>query len=101
MGEAKSGADGTTPERMAHGIERLRAETKWMQEHLAQLEAALGRTNAFYNTLGTNQKTIFDLFWHKVYHRASGHDGGRGMQNHVGSGLGHMMREHEDQTSGH
>jgi hypothetical protein len=61
----------TTPERMARGIERLRAQTKWMQEHLAQLEAAQGRTKTFYAQLDTNQKTIFDLFWHKVHHRAA------------------------------
>jgi len=64
----------TTPEKMARGIERLKAETAWMQEHLVQLEAARVRTSAFYDTLDTNQRTIFDLFWHELYHRVSGHD---------------------------
>ncbi len=64
----------TTPEKMARGIERLKSETAWMQEHLVQLEAARSRTSTFYDTLDTNQKTIFDLFWHELYHRTSGHD---------------------------
>jgi len=72
--ESKVSADETTPEKMARGIERLKSETAWMQEHLAQLEAAQIRTSAFYATLDTNQKTIFDLFWHELYHRISGHD---------------------------
>lgn len=63
-----------TPERMARAIERLRAQTTWMQEHLVQLEAAQARTKVFYDKLDTNQKTIFDLFWHEVHHRAAGHD---------------------------
>ena len=84
--KARSVDDGTTPERMARGIERLRAETNWMQEHLVQLEAAQVRTQAFYNTLSTNQKTIFDLFWHKVYHRAFAQDHGREMYGDEGSG---------------
>jgi hypothetical protein len=75
----KPTTDGTTPERMARGIERLRAETKSIQEQLVQLEAALARTKTFYNTLGTNQRTIFDLFWHELHHRVSGHDGGWAM----------------------
>jgi hypothetical protein len=72
--DAKMQAGETTPEKMARGIERLRAETAWMQEHLVQLEAARVRTSTFYDTLDTNQKTIFDLFWHELYHRISGHD---------------------------
>ncbi|MDR3454637.1 MAG: Spy/CpxP family protein refolding chaperone [Rhodoferax sp.] len=88
-GRAKPAADPTTPERMARGIERLRAETKWMQEHLVQLEAAQVRTEAFYNTLSTDQKTIFDLFWHEFYHRVSGPDGGWSMREHKGSAGGH------------
>jgi hypothetical protein len=64
----------TTPERMAQGIERLRAQTIWMQAHLVRLEAAQVRTRTFYDTLDTNQKTIFDLFWHEIHHRAFGHD---------------------------
>jgi hypothetical protein len=99
-GRAKPTADGTTPERMAGEIERLRAESNWMQEHLVQLEAAQVRTKAFYNTLGTNQKTIFDLFWHEVYHRVSGHSNGWGMQEHKGSDPGSMMGGHEGSASG-
>jgi hypothetical protein len=97
-GKAKP-ADDTTPERMARGIEHLRAETNWMQEHLVQLEAAQVRTKAFYNTLNTNQKTIFDLFWHELYHRVSGHDDGYGMHEHEGSGP--MMGRHESPACGH
>jgi len=66
----------TTPEKMARGIEHLKSETAWMQEHLVQLEAAQIRTSDFYAVLDTNQKTIFDLFWHELYHRVSGHDQG-------------------------
>lgn len=73
--------EGTTPERMARGIERLRAETKWMQEQLVQLEAALVRTKTFYKTLATDQRTIFDLFWYQIHHRVSGHDDGWGMSD--------------------
>ena len=76
-------ADGTTPERMARGIARLRAETATMQDHLTQLEAAQVRTKALYDTLSTNQKTIFDLFWHGVYHRVFRQDEG-GMHEHEG-----------------
>jgi hypothetical protein len=79
-------ADITTPERMARGIERLRAENAWMQQHLVQLEAAQQRTKAFYEQLDTNQKTIFDLFWHEVHHRVSGHDDGRCMHAPCGQG---------------
>jgi len=64
---------------MARGIERLRADTKWMQGHLVELEAAQARTKAFYGELDANQRTIFDLFWHEVHHRASGHDDVPGM----------------------
>ena len=84
-GRAKPTAADTTPERMARWIERLRAETNWMQEHLLQLEAALVRTKAFYNTLDTNQKTIFDLFWHDLYHRVSGYDDDWGMHEYEDS----------------
>ncbi len=66
----------STPDQMTHGIACLRAEMTRMQEHLVQLEAAQVRTKIFYDTLGPNQKTIFDLFWHEMYHRASGHHGG-------------------------
>ncbi|HYB51635.1 MAG TPA: Spy/CpxP family protein refolding chaperone [Burkholderiaceae bacterium] len=70
MGEGpRAWAQGTTPERMARGIERLRAEIERMQAHLTQLEAAQGRTLAFYNQLDANQKTIFDLFWQEVHYR--------------------------------
>jgi len=98
-GAAKSPADGTTPDRMARGIERLRAETNWMQEHLAQLEAAQVRTKAFYDKLDTNQKTIFDLFWHEVHHRAAGHDDGWGMHEH--EGFGPMRGEREGPAGGY
>ena len=64
--------EGTTPERMQRGIERIRTEIKRMQEHLSQLEAAQVRTNAFYGQLDTNQKTIFDLYWRDVHHRMAG-----------------------------
>ncbi len=76
---AKALVGSSTPERMARGIERLRAETAWMQEHLNQLEAAQVRTGTFYGALDINQKTIFDLFWHEMYHRVSGHDIGGSM----------------------
>jgi hypothetical protein len=71
---AKDAMGATTPERMSRGIERLRADTNWMQEHLVQLEAAQVRTKAFYGALDTNQRTIFDLFWHEMHHRTAGHD---------------------------
>jgi hypothetical protein len=98
-GEMGDGAgppeDATTPEQMAHGIERLRGEISMMQEHLARLEAAQARTKTFYDTLDTNQKTIFDLFWHEMYHRMAGHDGGWGMHGHEGFGPGPMGGMHE------
>jgi hypothetical protein len=90
----KPTTDGTTPERMARGIERLRAEAKWMQEQLVQLEAAQVRTKTFYNTLATNQRTIFDLFWHEVHHRVSGHDDDWGMSD------GPVPGEYEGPVSG-
>jgi len=71
--------DGPTPERMLRGIERLRAETKWMQQQLNQLEAAQLRTKNFYDALTVNQRTIFDLFWHLLHHRVAGYDDGGGM----------------------
>ena len=82
----KPASDGTTPEQMERGIERLRAQTNWMQEHLVLLEAAHTRTAAFYNALSTNQKTIFDLFWHEMYHKVSGHDDGWSMPEREGDG---------------
>jgi len=73
-------SQGTTPERMERGIERLRTEIKRMQEHLTQLEAAQARTKAFYDQLDTNQKTIFDLFWQEVHMRMAGEmEGMRGL----------------------
>jgi phage shock protein A len=54
--------EGTTPERMARSIERLRARTAILQENLDRLEAAQVRTSVFYDQLDTNQKTIFDLY---------------------------------------
>ena len=76
---ARLAPDGPTPERMLKGIERLRAETKWMQQQLVQLEAAQARTANFYNTLTVNQKTIFDLFWHLLHHRMAARDDDSGM----------------------
>jgi hypothetical protein len=74
--ESKATDGETTPEKMTRGIARLKSETAWMQQHLVELEAAQVRTGTFYGTLETNQKTIFDLFWHELYHRISGHDQG-------------------------
>jgi hypothetical protein len=71
----KARTDETTPERMAHGIERLRAQTDWMQAHLVRLEAAQVRTKTFYDALSTDQKTIFDLFWNGMHYRTTGHGG--------------------------
>lgn len=64
--------DETTPERMAHHIARLRADTAWMQEHLVQLDAALVRTKTFYEALDVNQRTIFDLYWQEMHGRSAG-----------------------------
>jgi hypothetical protein len=72
----------TTPQQMATGIAHLRIEINAMQSHLAELEAAQIRTQAFYDKLDTNQKTIFDLFWHEMYHRSAGHDEGWGIDDH-------------------
>lgn len=74
-GVAKPIIDETTPERMAHGIERLHAQITWMQAHVARLEAAQVRTKTFYDTLSTDQKTIFDLFWNGMHRRMHGHGG--------------------------
>ena len=68
-GPGQAWDEGTTPERMARGIERMRAQVKHMQEHLTQLEASQARTKTFYDQLDANQKTIFDLFWRDVHHR--------------------------------
>lgn len=58
-----------------YGIACLRAETTWMQAHLVQLEAAQVHTKTFYDVWDSNQKTIFDLFWHVMYRRVSGSRG--------------------------
>lgn len=87
--------DETTPERMAKGIELLRAQTNWMQAHLVSLDAAQARTKTFYDALGTEQKTIFDLFWTVMHHRISGHDGWE-MHMHM---LSPRMGEEQDGTS--
>jgi hypothetical protein len=100
-GKTKPGADLTVPEQMARGIVHLREETAWMQAHLSQLEAAQVRTQTFYNTLDTNQKTIFDLFWHEVYHRVAGHDGGFGMHEQEAPDTCTMMEEHGKQSGKH
>lgn len=73
---AKPAGGGTTPDRMARGIERLRAENEWMQRHIVQLEGALERTRTFYAVLDANQRTIFDMFWHEMFHRVGGMPGG-------------------------
>ena len=79
MGKVPAPASDATPERMARGIERLRAEAAEMQRHLARLEAAQVRTKAFYDKLDANQKTIFDLYWQGVHHRDVGRGHGHGM----------------------
>ncbi len=70
----KTPVGSSTPERMTRDIERLRSETAWMQENLNQLETAQMRTSIFYGVLDTSQKITFDLFWHEMYHRVSGHE---------------------------
>jgi hypothetical protein len=80
--EAVHSEEQTTPQQMATGVARLRIQINAMQSHLAELEAAQLRTQAFYDKLDTNQKTIFDLFWHEMYHRAAGHDEGWGIDDH-------------------
>jgi hypothetical protein len=87
--------DETTPERMAKGIERLRAQTNWMQTHLVRLDAAQVRTKTFYDALETQQKTIFDLFWTVMHHRVAGQDGGQ-MPMHMS---GPNMGGEQDETS--
>jgi hypothetical protein len=103
--EEEEGAPGpmaniTTPERMARGIEHLRAEANWVQEHLVQLEAAQVRTKTFYDTLSTNQKTIFDLFWGEMHHRVSGLDDGWRMREQADHVRGPMMRDHASPQAG-
>lgn len=91
----KAPIDETTPERMAKGIERLRAQTNWMQAHLVRLDAAQVRTKTFYDVLETEQKTIFDLFWTVMHHRNSGYDGSR-MPMHM---FRPQMEGDQDETS--
>ena len=69
----------TTPDRMAHGLEHMRAEIKRMQDHVALLETALANTKKFYDTLDAKQKTIFDLYWQQSY---QGGWVGHGMMGH-------------------
>jgi len=76
----------TTPDQMARGIERLRAQASWMQQHLGELEAAQLRTRTFYDKLDGKQQTIFDLYWHEMHHRMSGDDGRWGMGGMGGMG---------------
>jgi hypothetical protein len=64
----------TTPQRMARSLRDMRADLVWLQQQVVQLEAAQARTQTFYDGLDRNQKTIFDLFWHELHHRLSGHD---------------------------
>jgi hypothetical protein len=106
--------DDTTPAQMARGIAHLRAHTRWMQEHLVDLEAALARTSAFYELLDAKQKTIFDLYWHEVRHRVGGDgahwgmrgpmhgwDGNERMWPHESDYSGSMMQHHTDPMSGY
>jgi hypothetical protein len=90
---AENSLDETTPESMARGIARLRAQTAWMQEHLLELEAAQLRTQTFYELLDTNQKTIFDLFWHEMHHRTAGHDEDWAMREDGSAGRGCQQEE--------
>ena len=60
--------EGSTPERMAHGLDHMRGEITRMQEHVTRMESALERTKAFYAELDTNQKTIFDLSMQNAHH---------------------------------
>jgi len=60
--------EGSTPERMAHGLDHVRGEITRMQEHVTRMESALERTKAFYAALDTNQKTIFDLSMQNAHH---------------------------------
>jgi hypothetical protein len=99
--KAKPAVADTTPERMSRGIERLRARTIWMQAHLVELDAALVRTKTFYNALDTNQKTIFDLFWHEIYHRVSGHDDDWSMHENEGSYPDAVMGEFDNAANGY
>jgi hypothetical protein len=103
LGVADSYSDETTPAQMARGIEHLRAHTAWMQDHLVELEAAQARTQAFYDALDAKQKTIFDLYWHEIRHRVSGHDGDWPMRGkmHEGAAMGAMTepQEHDDRGS--
>ena len=64
----------TTPQRMARSLRDMRADLVWLGQQVTQLEAAQARTQTFYDGLDRNQKTIFDLFWHELHHRRSGHD---------------------------
>ncbi|EQD73656.1 conserved hypothetical protein, secreted [mine drainage metagenome] len=82
----------STPERMAHGLDHMRLEVERLQDHLALLEKLQASTQKFYDTLDTNQKTIFDLYWQQAYavgstmgHPMCGHGEGMGM------GMGGMM----------
>lgn len=76
----------TTPERMEAGLEHMKTEVKRMQDHVALLETAIAGTKAFYATLDTNQKTIFDLYWQQSYQEGWGAHA----QMHHGVGMGTM-----------
>ncbi len=95
MSGAMSLENVTTPEQMTRGIQRMHAEIDWMQGHVVQLEAAQARTQTLYETLDTKQKTIFDLFWHEMYHRSAGHDEDRDDDEDRGIASSPMMRNHE------
>ena len=75
--------EGSTLERMAHGLDHMRGEITRMQEHVTRMEAALERTKAFYAALDTNQKTIFDLSMQNAHHGwQAGHDEQCGPHDH-------------------
>ncbi len=83
QGDMMHQEEGSTPDRMARGIEHMRGEVTRMQEHVTRMEAALERTKTFYAALDTNQKTIFDLSMQHGHHGwHGGHDGQCGPQDH-------------------
>ena len=57
----------TIPERMQRQEDHLRSRIAWLQERLKRLEAARRDTGTFYAALTRDQRTIFDLFWERVF----------------------------------
>ncbi|WP_298157987.1 hypothetical protein [Ferrovum sp.] len=82
----------STPEHMAHGLDHMRLEVERLQDHLSLLEKLQASTQKFYDTLDTNQKTIFDLYWQQAY--AVGSTMGHPMCGHHGEGMGMMGMDH-------